>query len=455
MKDKKKIIYTIFVVLCILSLVAFKISSGFTYFNEVENKRTFSGSLESSTLGNWEINNEWVDLSSNNNVTIDNDNAIIHATTNYPEDNEITYRMNVTYEGGTASSNFANSPEYYEGFFMFWPIYKFPFSTRDSDITESDYTWSEDVNNNRIKVVKKIEGDDEEDFAYIYFNGLVNSRKKRNEQFAWRLNTNQWPYQIEIFNAKEIDASQDIDITFDVTFQIVPSLIVDNEYSADTFEPELFLENADDSIADIPRDDNISYHAKIDGKLAIENIVKADPIVYEDWNSNWGTNPGGGSNYFYVLYSVDGSVVATKPFNNDPNLMSSIIPNTNDGEIVAYSDGTTYRTGDEDDFAEDSTFAKPDNDWNFSYYALLSNIYPTETDFTRTFVVRYAKPNGGQVTKNFSVDIEATGDDENNTVSETISWSVNYTSSGVVTPSYPSGYNNNITVEYDNISTGV
>lgn len=455
MKDKKRIIYTVFVLLCITGLIAFKISGSLVHDNQVNQIKTNSGTLSSPTLGEWEVTNEWVDLSTNGNVTIEDGHATINATSNFAEDNELTYRSHITYTGGTATSNFSSATEYYEGFVMYWSIGTFPFMTRDSDITESNYVWTEDVNNNRIVVEKKIEGEDKEIFAYIKFNSLVNRKKQKNEQFAWRLNTEQWPYQIEIYNSKEIDAANDIDATFDITFQVVPSLLEDNFDNAESFEPKIILENSDEYLDDIPRDNSISYNAKIEGTLEIANVVKADPIVYEEWNSNWGTNPDSDNIYFYVLYSVDASINATKPFNNDPNLMSSIIPNTNDGELVAYSDGSTFKVGNTSAFAEDYSFTLPDNDWNFASYALLSNLYPTTTDFTRTFVVKYEKPSSGTVTKNFSVDIEATGDGEFTTEKETVNWSVDYTSSGVVTPTYPSGYNNNISIEYEDTSSGI
>ena len=455
MKDKKKIVLTVLLLIGIVGILAFKIGGNVIHNNQIANKKTYSGSLASPTLGNWEITNEWVDLSSNNNVTITGTSATINATTNYIEDNELTYRMHLTYEGGTATSNFSNAVEYQEGVVLYWPIDKFPFLTRDSDISESNYIWSEDITNNRIVVENKVEGDDTEVFAYISFNSLVNRRKVTNESFAWRLNTDQWPYLIEIYNAKELSASDDIDNTFDVTFQVVPSLIEDGLDTPESFEPTLYLENSDDLIADIPKDPNLSYHAKIKGKLAIENVVKADPIVYEEWNSNWGTNPDGGNSYFYVLYSVDASINSTKPFNNDPNLLSSLTPNTGTGELVAYSDGTTFRVGDEDDYVEDNAVAKPNNDWNYSYYSLLSNIFPTTTDFTRTYVVKYPKPSSGTVNTNFSLLIEANGDGEVTTISKTVEWTASYTSSGVVVPTYPSGYNNNITIEYEDTSSGI
>ena len=106
MKDRKKIIYTTLILICIISLIAFKVSGSLVHNNQVENQKTYSGVLNSPTLGNWEINNEWADLSTNDNVTINGGNATIHATTNFIEDNELTYKMHVTYEGGSATSDF-------------------------------------------------------------------------------------------------------------------------------------------------------------------------------------------------------------------------------------------------------------------------------------------------------------------------------------------------------------
>ena len=147
MKDKKKIVLTVLLLIGIVGILAFKIGGNVIHNNQIANKKTYSGSLASPTLGNWEITNEWVDLSSNNNVTITGTSATINATTNYIEDNELTYRMHLTYEGGTATSNFSNAVEYQEGVVLYWPIDKFPFLTRDSDISESNYIWSEDITN--------------------------------------------------------------------------------------------------------------------------------------------------------------------------------------------------------------------------------------------------------------------------------------------------------------------
>ncbi len=464
MKDRRKIIVTTLLLICILGLVAFKISSSLIHNNLVENKKAFSGTLSDPTLGEWTVTNEWVDLSTNNNVDIDNGNAIINATVNDISKNEITYRMNVEYEGGTATGNFLNTADY-EGFIMYWEINRFPFSTRDSDISTDSYVWNEDPNNNRIIVEKRMydavcngiddTNDDCETVAYIYFNDLVNKSKRKNEQFAWRLNKNQWPYAIEIYNAAELDSASSIDTNFDVTFQVLPSFIYDNEYNSESFEPTVFLELGSYNVQDIDKDSTTNYHAKINGKLAIENVVKADPIVYEEWQNSWGTNPGGG-NYFYVLYSVDASINSTKPFNTDPNLYVTLPISYPNGELVAYSDGRTMHVGNEMDYIDDDNYdVDPLNGWNFSTYALLSNEVPSTTDFTRTYVVRYPKPSSGEVTTNFSLTIEATGKDENTPVQRTVSWTATYVSSGISTPTYPSGYNNNITVEYDDTSTGV
>jgi len=451
MKNKKAIIYSIIMLLFIVGLITFKFNNK-TSSSLVENIEKNASVLNDSSLGNWTMTNEWVNLNSKSNVVINKDVAVINATQNIVEENEITYRINLSYEGGTAQSNFGN--EYNEeGIILYFYNNMFPFATRE-DISE--YVWTADPENNRIVVEKNI-GGYHLLFAYIYFNGLVNENSRTDQQFAWRLITDYSPAEIDIYNAEEISAADNLDTTFDITFQILPSFIYDNTDIADSFFPKVYMHNEHGSIDSFPEDTSNSFHANVNGKLAIENIVKSEPEIFEEWNNNWGTNPDSGNNYFYVLYSVDGSINSTKPFNTDPNISSTLIPTIPTGELVVYSDGTTYKVGDITDYASDNEFSEPFDDFNDSTFKKLSNEIPTVTDFTRTYVVKYPKPSSGEVTTNFSLSIEATGDGDFNTIKKNVSWTAKYTASGggSVTPTYPSGENNSITVEYEDTTNGI
>ena len=107
MKNKKAIIYSVIMLLFIVGLITFKFNNK-TSSSLVENAKKSASVLNDNSLGNWTIANEWVNLNSNSNVVINRDEAVINATQNIVEENEITYRINLSYEGGTAQSNFGN-----------------------------------------------------------------------------------------------------------------------------------------------------------------------------------------------------------------------------------------------------------------------------------------------------------------------------------------------------------
>ena len=107
MKNKKAIIYSTIMLLFIAGLIIFKFNNK-TSSSLVENVEKSASVLNDNSLGNWTIANEWVNLNSKSNVVINRDEAVINATKNIVTENEITYRINLSYEGGTAQSDFGN-----------------------------------------------------------------------------------------------------------------------------------------------------------------------------------------------------------------------------------------------------------------------------------------------------------------------------------------------------------
>ena len=419
MKNKGKLIYSGAIILLILSIVVIKLTNS-KVDNESLNKKVYSSSISTANLGEWTLEGSWLDLSDNDNVEINGTHATVNATTNIIEDNEITYQMHISYEGGTATSDFENETEN-EGMLLMLKkeSSNFPFYMRDEI---SEYDWVVDANNNRIILKYEIYPRSIVEVAYIYFNDVVHESKVTNQDFGWRISEQY--NDVEIFNTKTIPAANDFEATFKVTFSVIPSFVYDSQDTAESFVPYTWIHNADEA-GEFSEDTPSDVHVSINGYLSIDNIVKSETKTFSQWNSDWGTNPDNGGNYFYVAYSVEGSINATQPFNMDPDTKNSFIIDDTGGEIVAFSDGSTFMTGDMTVYLENEDYAEPGNDFNYSTYSFISNEVPTTSDFSRIYIVKYPDT-GGVINTHFSLDIIVDGVDKIDDVVETVEWDATY-----------------------------
>ena len=403
-------------------------------------------------IGYWDYYTSWEVPADNENVRIDTDDPgllIFNALNNDLEDNEITFKYKLEYEGGTSECEFYPGGDPYDSSVLFeFPMNSssFPFELKE---TINNLTKTVDLDNNRILFSKEIDGNDVV-IMYMSFNDLPNIDAPDFDDYpdtsmTWRYNSGS--KKVQIFTTGTWDVADDFSFEHKITYHFIPSFIVGGAPSSQGFAPQIGLIN-DCSEAFLTDDIDVTLRTQINQVLELANVVVANPIVYQSWQEDeWGTPPTGINNSVFVLYSFDASIKAAKAFNSAMT-SKTFIPNFPDGTIVAFSDGNTFTVGGQGAFENSALSVLPNNDYNNSTYVTIRNSLPTETDFTRSFVVKYNKPSNGKIEPYGTVTVQLLGVDDIEPYQTTLI----FEDTG---EKYPEGYASDVESEVVNDQIGV
>ena len=146
---------------------------------------------------------------------------------------------------------------------------------------------------------------------------------------------------IENAHAITVDSVQDNDYAFSISFTYEYTNDCDFGFDNKNYEVVVFIGDYDYSVK--------TFRTTVVGdneEVSLDNIYGENPIIYEDWQSHWGDEPG--TYDFYVEYQLGGFIEG----GNDYVLELNAI-NVN-GQLVAYSsDGDLYSIGNSFDYRMD------------------------------------------------------------------------------------------------------
>lgn len=439
---KKTIIFGILAII-VLFVISLNITDRITKINTSENQKPLTGTTsfdqqDNFGIGEWSITSTWKN-NGGSNIYMVNPGA---SATNNVEEIVIANNIHLQYTENTAwvdiDSGYMIIP------FMMSNTQFFPVNIISSDLVDNIkeratnptalYTYEIDTTNNKISFYKKINtntGIKDTMFAYMEFSVPYIDNASPDDEMVWQLELSEFGDQVMITNQNMIDIYADYETDFDVTFHIMPSFVSTNNNANYEYSPRLLFFDQDLGFYNFGTSiyDPIFTKTSFANSLRIENVVKADPIPNETWNSAWGTNPSPAGDYVYILYSVDGEINGLNQFNNSLGDFNSISFTTTNGTLVAYGDGRSFAVGDNGSFNTDTTLVLPENDYNLSTYAKIINQIPTTTNFTRNFIVRYDN-SGDQITDTATFTINATIPGESNPVTNTQTWNLEYTPAG-------------------------
>ncbi len=172
-----------------------------------------------------------------------------------------------------------------------------------------------------------------------YCNPFSSTCNSDSNLFYWYLANG----KINIVNAQTItvESIENNDFTFGVSF--IYEYSADCGFSSDSksYAPMVYLGDYDYTIK--------TYTTSVagGGDISLDDIEGGEPIVYEDWQSDWGTEEEVYD--FYVNYTVSGFIEG----GNDYTLILDAV-NMN-GKLIAFSkNGTVYTLGDAFDYRFDS-----------------------------------------------------------------------------------------------------
>lgn len=388
----------------------------------VTKKRETMIPYESDQYGSWELSLAWKETD-DTNITLDADKLDAQAAfiDNNIENNALTLTTTINYTGGTTDDDFASEDLYFS----------FPLLPYATSLDSKKYVFSVDAENNRIKISNN-------DFASATIVGYINmgdlpylDNLTDTDVFCWDLDTR--AREIAILNNKDISASEDLSYTFDISYQLVPSEIVSGEEN--TIEAMLYF------LEDEAYFNSLTFTVNTFVDLVDDSIKKTEANVKDLWDATWGTEPAGASDSFFALYAVDFNIAGNQRYT------ANLIPDFEDGKIVAVSDGTSYYSIS-GDIINNSTAMAPSNDYVSSLPSKIIDNLPGNLKVTRKYIVMYDRPDVGKsVTKDFTLDIEVTGGSDSSDVAQ-VTWSANYTNEGAsVTPEYPTTDNNEVDQE--------
>ena len=339
----------------------------------------YRSSYETMNSGSWNVSQVFVD--NGGDVTYSGLNkAYITSQSEYVEDNEVVLMNTLTLETGSNTS-----PILYGAFSYVIDISSLMLDGLSYDLNSSD-NYIEIIDEDWNTAARISMGDI---LSYNYYTENNITITPGEQTFIWYFDdTNN---QIIIFNGENISVYQE----YNKSFEVVLDLSYDF-YNANPIQLKSFLTFADDTVLE---GDEI-YSQIIFGEAAadpvvVENLTKSSE-VYNSWNDSWGN--GGNDDMFFVKYDLGFDLTMDDTYDTLASLTLG------DGTLMAYGDGIDYELGGLDDYI------------NSSYATLTSG------NNHLTYIVGYEKPaSSGSVTKNFSVDLMATG-----VYSETVDWEVTF-----------------------------
>lgn len=433
MRVKRKNIFfvVVFGMLCALmlgiffgdNLVNFISSKNGKVHEVVSKKRETMIPYESDLYGSWELGLAWKEST---NVELDEEklDALATFTTNNIESNSLILSSTINYSGGTTSDDFATEDLYFS-----FPL--LPYSTSSETKT---YTFSIDSDNNKINIYNSAIHNNSEStlVGYIDMGDLPYiDNMEDTDVFGWDLDTR--AREIAVINFVDIPASEDLSYSLDITYQLIPSEIASDEEAV--VDAMLYF------MEDEAYFNELTFTVLTSIEIDDDELVKSDANVQGTWDSAWGTEPSGASSSFFVEYALDFNISGNQKY------VANLIPDFSEGTIVAVGDGSSY-SSISGDIVNSSTVISPKSNFVVATPSKITDNLPGDLNVTRKYVVMYDKPDAGEtVTKEFTLDIEATGEFNSSDTAQ-VTWSAEYTNDGTAAePEYPTTDNNEIVQE--------
>lgn len=368
-------------------------------FDGLDDYDTFS-TISGDTLGTWHFSTSY---SGSNTLNVYKDDSQVFYVKDDDDtllNNSITVTYNVTYDGDYTENDFENY-----GVYAYVPTTLFDSSSYTTEYNEDEGYFS--IMNGDVEVARTslddMKSDNEstsDDIVYDYY-GAVDG-------------------YIYVYNNNTISKDSSYMFSFDVTYYFVPSS-VSNEVSV--IEPYLSIyDYSTDATLDMSL--NLLFSLQEAEEIEDTTLGTFEKYVnlYEEWQSDWGTNSLG-DGYYYYAYTISGTAVFPE------SGAITLEYEYDEGTLVSYYNG--------------SYFSK----YDYGFYDITAS-EAGEIDVIRTVIVAYPLPDEGTTD---SVSFKATL--SRNTLTEDFEWSMDYyrPKEDTIEPEYPEG--TSIAVSEDSLSS--
>ena len=410
-RDKmKKIVLVASLLFVIFSIIIIGKEIVFGNNNEivVERKNLFQ-TITSDTFGEWIVSASWNENGSTQDAIIEEDTIYIEPSSDALENNEIVYHLNANMNANTSTMDF--DPE---SIFYLVPFHVFNVTSDNKYYIDNTI----DFENNRLNL--RLTADDSL-IGYIDFGSMPHyGEATSSDKVKWDFDTS----TIYVMNNQLISASESFDMSVDIAYSIVPSLVGGEKFGVDSVFSLLWSEeyNFNTLYTQVEYVDLNTY-------ANLSNVKKENVVVHDEWNNAWGESA---TEYdFYLEYKLSGDVEANEEYT------LQVTPTVTGGEIVSFGDGNTFELGNYSNFI------------NSSYYELTNDANLT---FNRTFIVGYNFEGAEKLNTSFNVGVDLTS---SSVMNEILTWNYENVNPDLFVPEYPSGTNTNVKYSMTSDNAGV
>lgn len=388
----------------------------------ITTKRLNFKDYTSEKYGEWSFNATW-DAFTDDSVT-----ANYEPSANDMYENEFPLVLNLEYTGGATSAIASGELKYY------LPVNVFKI------FDDKEYYYEPSPDSNELLVYRDI-NEVSTQVGAVYMGDICYVSLSEGCDFLWDFDES--TNELYVTNNNEIDTVNTISYNYSIAYDFLPSEI-QSEVEKNS-QVKVCFDNCVESFV------SNDVYATVKTGGSFSNETQKKPVVYETWDSNWGINDlEDDSTYYYVEYVAYLEVAATQKYSLD------IVPKFNDGEIVAYYDGSNYKTGNLTAFLNDKDKFNPFGDYIDSTASKIKDEVPSNPLVTRGFIVRYARDmSGKEVTNTFNLQYNLVGESLASAEKEFTFEQKYKNTSGLVDPEYPSGDNNEAQQEISDDNVGV
>lgn len=359
-------------------------------FDGLDDYDTFS-STSGDTLGTWHFSTTYESDNTLNKYKDDSQVFYVKDDSDSLLDNSITVTYNITYDGDYTENDFENY-----GAYVYVPVMLYDGDEGYTTTYNEDGTFS--IYNGDVEVARTSLGDMKSDSDATSSDDIVFDYYGAVDGYIY------------VYNNNTISKDSSYMFSFDVTYYFVPSS-VSNEVSV--IEPYLSIyDYSTDATLDMSL--NLLFSLEDAEEIVDTTLGTFEKYVnlYEEWQSDWGTNSLG-DGYYYYAYTISGT--ATFPSAGTITLEYTY----DEGTLVSYYNGSYY------------------SKYDYGFYDISAS-EAGDVNVTRTVIVAYPLPDEGETD---SVSFKATL--SRNTLTEDFEWSMNYyrPKEEVEEPEYPTGTN--------------
>lgn len=422
----------ILIVIIFLGILGISLTLGTKIINSFKNsikkdsvtlKRLNFKDYSSVKYGEWAMNASWADYSE------DYVTANFEPTVNDMYENEFSLVVDLKYTGGASSSITSGELKYY------LPVNVF--KTFDN----VDYYYEPSADSNELLIYRNI-NNIETQVGAVYMGDICYISLSEGCKFMWDFDES--TNELYVTNNEDIETVDTLSYSYTIAYDFLPS-----EIQSDVEESSQVKVCFDNCVETFSSNE---VFATVTTNGNFINAAQNKPEVFQSWEDKWGTNDvSDDSPYYYIEYVAYAGIDATQKYSLD------IVPELSDGQIVAYYDGSNYKTGDLTAFLNDKEKVNPFGDYLDATISKISDEVPSNPLVTRGFVIRYTRDlSGKEVTNTFNLQYNLVGGSLASASKEFKFEQKFKNESGLVDPEYPSGENNEAQQEIsdDNVGAG-